>query len=214
VSAWQSARPLAEFRAGIAKRFLVATARPKKAPVAGWTPEISSAAVKVKTGRGWNEWLAILDREKAGTLGHKATAKLLNTKYGVPGWWSQMVTVGYEQARGLRAKHQRPDGFEIGVSRMIEADVKRVFSAWLDARSRARWLRRTKVSVHKSSPHKSMRVTWTDGAKSIAVNFYRKGAGKTQVALQHGKLASATAARRMKAFWGQRLAALKGQLEK
>jgi uncharacterized protein YndB with AHSA1/START domain len=184
----------------------------RKAPLSGWTPEVSSAAVKVRTGRGWNEWLAILDREKAGKLGHKATARLLNTKYGVPGWWSQMVTVGYEQARGLRAKHQKPEGFEIGASRVIEADVRNIFKAWLDARSRARWLPKVAIKVHKSTPHKSMRVTWIDGAKSISVNFVRKGANKTQVAVQHGKLASAAAARRMKAFWGQRLDALKREL--
>jgi uncharacterized protein YndB with AHSA1/START domain len=175
---------------------------------------VSSAAVKVRTGRGWNEWLAILDREKAGTLGHKATAKLLNTKYGVPGWWSQMVTVGYEQARGLRAKHQKPDGFEIGASRMIDADARNTFKAWLDARSRARWLPKVAIKVHKSTPHKSMRVTWIDGAKSISVYFARKGASKTQVAVQHGKLATAAAARKMKTFWRQRLGALKKQLER
>jgi uncharacterized protein YndB with AHSA1/START domain len=192
----------------------LATARANKAPVAGWVPEISSAAVKVKTGRGWNEWLAILDREKAGTLGHKATAKLLNTKYGVPGWWSQMVTVGYEQARGLRVKHQKPEGFEIGASRVIDADVRKIFKAWLDARSRARWLPEAAIRVHKSTPHKSMRVTWIDGAKSISVYFVRKGANRTQVAVQHGKLASAATARKMKAFWGKRLDVLKNLLEK
>lgn len=191
----------------------MAIARKKKAPASGWTPPISSAAVKVKTGRGWNEWLTILDREKAAKAGHKATAELLNRKYGVPGWWSQMVTVGYEQARGLRAKHQKPEGFEIGASRVIDADVKRVFKAWADARSRARWLPKIAITVHKSTPHKTMRVTWIDGTKSISVYFTHKGAGKTQVAVQHGKLASAAAARKMKAFWGARLDALKRTLE-
>ena len=189
-------------------------ARKKKAPASGWTPPISSAAVKVKTGRGWNEWLTILDREKAAKAGHKATAELLNRKYGVPGWWSQMVTVGYEQARGLRAKHQKPEGFEISASRVIGADVKRVFKAWIEPRSRARWLPKTAITVHKATPNKSMRITWTDGAKSISVGFYAKGAGKTQVALAHGKLSSAAQAKKMKAFWGDRLDALKKLLEK
>lgn len=188
-------------------------ARKKKAPVSGWTPPISSAAVKVKTGRGWNEWLAILDRANAAKVGHKATAELLTRKYGVPGWWCQMVTVGYEQARGLRAKHQKPEGFEIGASRVIGADVKSVFKAWLEPRSRARWLPKTAITVHKATPHKTMRVTWIDGSKTISVAFYPKGARKTQVALQHGKLASAAQAKKMKAFWGDRLDALKRLLE-
>jgi uncharacterized protein YndB with AHSA1/START domain len=125
-----------------------------------------------------------------------------------------MVTVGFERARGLRVKHQKPDGFEISASRTVEADVKRVFKAWLDARSRARWLPKTPIRVHKSTPHKSMRVTWVDGSKSIAVAFLAKGKGKTQVAIQQGKLASAAEAKRMKKFWGERLDALKSALEK
>lgn len=183
-------------------------------PASGWTLEISSAAVKVKTGRGWSEWLEILDREKGAQLGHKAIAELLREKYGLPGWWAQSVTVGYEQARGVRVKHQKADGFEIGASRVIDADAKSVFKAWLDAKTRARWLPKVPIRVHKATPNKSMRITWTDGAKSISVNFYGKGAGRTQVALQHGKLASAAEAKKMKAFWGERLDACKELLER
>jgi len=192
------------------------SAKKKKtaAPVAGWVPQTSSAAVKIKTGKGWNEWLAILDREKATKLGHTAIAELLNRKYGVPGWWSQTVTVGYEQARGLRVKHQKPGGFEIGATRVIDADVKSVFKAWVDAKRRARWLPKTALVVHKSTPFKSLRITWTDGTKSISVGFYAKGADKAQVALAHGKLSSAAQAKKMKAFWSKRLDALKNLLEK
>jgi uncharacterized protein YndB with AHSA1/START domain len=190
------------------------SAKKTTAPVSGWVPQISSAAVKVKTGKGWNEWLAILDRAHAAKLGHKATAELLNRKHGVPGWWSQMVTVGYEQARGLRAKHQKPEGFEISATRVIDSDVKSVFKAWVDAKRRARWLPKTALTVHKSTPYKSLRITWTDGAKSISVGFYAKGADKAQVALAHGKLSSAAQAKKMKAFWSKRLDALKNLLEK
>ncbi len=117
--------------------------------------------MKVKTGRGWSAWLEILDREKSAQLGHKAIAELLHEKYGLPGWWAQSVAVGYEQARGLRVKHQKADGFEIGASRVIDADVKSVFKAWQDAEARARWLPKTAIKVKKrwrnnSSPEISL----------------------------------------------------------
>lgn len=179
---------------------------------AAWKPPVSTDAVKARTGRGWKEWLRILDREKGPTLGHTAMAELLHEKYSVPGWWAQMVTVGYEQARGLRVKHEKQGGIEISASRTIEADPKSVFRAWTDAKARARWLRKT-VTVHKATPPKSMRVTWIDGAKSIGVNLYPKGSGKTLIALQHGKLESAAQAKKMKVFWGGRLDALKKTLE-
>lgn len=65
------------------------------------------------------------------------------------------------------------------------------------------------ITIHKSTRDKSLRATWTDGAKSIAVSFIRKGTARTQVALQHGKLGSAAAAKKMQASWGERLDALK-----
>jgi uncharacterized protein YndB with AHSA1/START domain len=188
-------------------------ARDSSAREMTWKPPVSTDAVKAKTGRGWEEWLSILDQEKGSALGHTAMAELLYEKYSVSGWWAQMVTVGYEQARGLRAKHEKKGGFEIGASRTVDADARRVFRAWTDAKARARWLPKTAITIHKMTPLKSMRVTWIDGAKSIGVNFYPKGVGKTLVALQHGKLESAAQAQEMKAFWGARLDALKKTLE-
>jgi uncharacterized protein YndB with AHSA1/START domain len=180
---------------------------------AAWKPPVSSDAVKARTGRGWEEWLRILDKEKGPTLGHTAMAELLHGKYSVPGWWSQMVTVGYEQARGLRVKHEKKGGFEISASRTIDADARSIFRAWTDARVRHHWLPKSAITIHKATPPKSLRVTWIDGAKSIGVNFYPKTAGKTVVALQHGKLESAAQAKKMKAFWAVRLDALKKKVE-
>ncbi|HET9469636.1 MAG TPA: hypothetical protein VFO24_00940, partial [Usitatibacter sp.] len=68
---------------------------------------VGTDAVLRATGRPWSEWLAVLDRAGARTLSHKDIALLLSRKFGVPDWWGQMVTVGYEQARGLRAAGQR-----------------------------------------------------------------------------------------------------------
>jgi hypothetical protein len=36
---------------------------------------------------------------------HKQIAEYLYEKHGLSGWWSQVVTVVYEQERGLREKH-------------------------------------------------------------------------------------------------------------
>ena len=50
----------------------------------------------------------ILDRAGAKKMTHQEIANYLHTKHSVPPWWTQMVTVTYEQQRGLRDKHQRP----------------------------------------------------------------------------------------------------------
>ncbi len=181
---------------------------------AGWQAPVSPQAVVARTGKSWQQWLAILDRENARRLGHTATAALLGSKYHLPGWWAQCVTLGYERARGLRTVHEKKQGFEIGRSRTIAASVSKVFHAWVDARTRARWLRDARLTIHRSTRNKSLRATWSDGSKSIVVGFEPRNPGRTLVSVQHGKLANAAAAQRMKAFWGARLEALRESLEK
>ena len=63
---------------------------------------ISDTAVRAKTGKGWEEWFAILDEWDAKEKGHTASAKHLRDELGVSPWWAQAVTVRYEYARGLR----------------------------------------------------------------------------------------------------------------
>ncbi len=88
-------------------------ARRKTAPAAAKRfAGVGNEAVFKATGRTWDEWLKALDRAGAKKMAHKDVALLLSRQFKVPNWWSQMVTVGYEQARGLRKAHQAaPSGF-------------------------------------------------------------------------------------------------------
>lgn len=174
---------------------------------------ISSAAVKKATGQTWREWGTLLDKAGAKKKSHKEIADLLSARHKVAAWWAQMVAVGYEQSRGLRAKHQKPAGFEVSVTRTIAAPVARAFEAWKDAALREQWLPRTPLTVRKSTPHKSIRITWADGT-SVGVNFWPKGALKCQVVPQHSQLPDADSAERLKDFWTEKLEALRSYLEK
>ncbi len=174
---------------------------------------IGSAAVKKATGRTWPQWLAVLDRAGARRKPHHEVAEWLHTRHQLPGWWAQMITVGYEQARGLRAKHQKSDGFEVSVSRTIAAPVADAFEAWRDGACREKWLPHMPLTVRKATPHKSIRITWGDGT-NLSVNFWPKGSLKCQVVPQHGKLPDAAAAEKMKHYWTAKLDALQKFLEK
>jgi hypothetical protein len=174
---------------------------------------ISTAAVAKATGRTWAEWLALLDKAGARRMPHREIAALLQARHKVAEWWSQMVAVGFEQARGLRVKHQKSDGFEISVTKTMVAPVDRAFAAWKEAALREKWLPRTPLTVRKATPHKSIRILWPDGT-SLSVNFWPKGPLKCQVVPQHGKLSTPEAADRMKAYWAEKLEALRVFLEK
>src|SRR5688572_27657477 len=88
---------------------------------AGWTPgvrqqsmvkpPVSDDRVKGATGRDWAEWRRVLDAAGARKMSHAEIARMVHDRFAggdpstssgsVPphnaGWWSQMVTVGYER---------------------------------------------------------------------------------------------------------------------
>jgi hypothetical protein len=172
---------------------------------------ISDEAVKAKTGRTPPEWFEILDREGAREMPHGQIAELLYGKYEIDGWWAQMVTVSYEQERGLRDKHQKPNGYEISGNKTLPVPLDALFAAWQDEAVRGRWLGETALTIRRATPNKSMRITWPDQTH-VDVNFYAKGDTKSQVSVQHGKLPDAEAAARMKSWWAGALERLRAEL--
>jgi hypothetical protein len=184
------------------------TPPPDYAALAG----MSDATIKEKTGCTWERWVRELDRVGAQEWPHRQIADYVHQKYKVPGWWTQAVTVGYERIKRLRAIGQRRGGgYEASKSKVFPAPLSRLYRAFHDARTRRRWLGGVKLTVRTAVPDKSMRITWHDGT-SVELYFVGKGAAKSQVAVQHRKLADKPSADRMKAWWAERLGALDAML--
>lgn len=171
---------------------------------------ISSESVKSKTGRTWEQWLNLLDREKADLLPHKEIAQLLSEKYQISPWWSQMVTVGYERARGLREMHQTSQGFVAGVSRTINVDQKTVW-AKLTGAERKIWLKGTFEDFSSTAP-RSLRLSLPDGSR-VELALTAKGPQKTTITASHAKLKGAGEVAARKEFWQDALGKLKKLLE-
>lgn len=177
-------------------------------------PPVSDESVRAKTGKGWDDWFRILDDAGAAKLAHAEIVMILARKYSkdVGPWWQQMLTVGYERARGVRQTHETTAGFVASASKTIGVDVQELYDAWADGRRRTLWLKGEKAAVKSSSHGKSMRLVWPDGSV-VEVRFSAKGRGKSNVALQHSKLPDQKAVDRIKAAWKGHLEALKGMLE-
>lgn len=184
-------------------------AAPKALRLAG----VGTEAVLKATGRAWEEWLLVLDKAGAKKMDHKDIAMMLSRKFLVPSWWSQMVSVGYEQARGLRKLHEKVDGFSATATRTVGIPLDKLYAAWSEPRQRSRWLPGAPVEIRRSTDGKSMRMTWTRNNSSVIVAFTSKGTGKSSVSIEHGKLANARAATTQKAYWGSALDRLKALLE-
>ena len=172
---------------------------------------MSDQTVESRTGKTWPLWFKHLDAAGAKKMTHQEITAHLS-KNGVGPWWTQMVAVTYEQARGLREKHQKPDGYEISVSRIIAAPVGKAFKAWTVEKVRKQWLP-ANLKIRKATNNKSLRITWEDGKTSLAVAFLPKGANKSQVVAQHSKLPNMTSATRLKKSWAEALDRMKTLLE-
>jgi hypothetical protein len=176
--------------------------------------QVADAAVQERTGRGSEEWFALLDAWGGTNRNHTEIARWLVEEHHADGWWAQSVTVAYEQARGMRAPGQRSDGyFNATGSKTVAVSVERLFEAFADPGLREQWLPDVKLTVRTATAPKSFRADWEDGSTRIVVGFTAKGDAKAQAAVAHEKLPDADAAVRMKAFWRDRLAALKGLLK-
>lgn len=174
---------------------------------------MSDDAVRARTGKTWAEWFKILDAAGAKKLDHKGIVTLLSTHHGIGSWWRQMLTVGYEQERGLREVHQTARGYSMSASRTVAAPLMTLYNAWMDPKTLDRWLPKTQFEIRKATEGKSIRITWTDKKTNVDVGFIPKANGKSQVALQHDKLTDAKAVARMKSYWAKALDRLRAQLE-
>lgn len=177
-------------------------------------PRMSDDAVKAKTGKTWKEWFTILDKAGAKKLSHPEIVKILHEQHGVSSWWRQMVTVTYEQARGLRKLHEKPGGFEISVSRTINVPLAKLYKAFDTSKARSVWLAEDSLAVGKAKPNKSIRGAWNEVNTSLEISFIQKGESKSQVVVTHRKLPNAKASATMKAFWGKALDRLRASLDK
>jgi hypothetical protein len=217
-------------RYATARRQLVAKATAKGEPEAPSAPENQAPAtpapasevkrpysddvVRANTGRVWDEWFTLLDQWGAVERPHPEIARWLNEEHGVPGWWAQGVTVAYEQARGLRAPGQRRGGqFEVNASKTVAVPVERLYDAFADPAVRERWLPGAAVEVRTARPGRSIRANWDDGSTRLVIAFTARGEAKSQVALTHERVPDAGTADKLKAYWRERMAALRELLE-
>lgn len=170
---------------------------------------MADASVEAKTGKRWAAWVRALDAAGAGGWSHTQIARHLREAFGVSGWWSQMVAVGYQRIKGMRAVGQRSDGkgYSISKSKSFPVPVARLYRQLADRRSRARWLPGIDLTVRTAIAGKSMRITWPDGTWVQAV-FVARDTAKSTLYIDHTRLPDRAAADRARAFWADRLAAL------
>jgi len=197
---------------------------------------ISDDAVRAKTGRTWKQWFALLDKWGTKAKPHREIARHIHDEYGIPGWWSQTVTVRYEQERGLRDVGQRrPSGaYEISITRKISATPEAAFDAFTSAKLLNKWFTtKAKVKAEVGGAYSNadgdkgtftflarprrIRFTW-DNEKHcpgtvVVVTFMKSATDSVTVNVTHSKLKSQKDREDMRGGWSWAMDSLKSFLE-
>jgi uncharacterized protein YndB with AHSA1/START domain len=173
----------------------------------------SDERLTAATGRGWEAWIRVLDRWGARDRKHGEIVDHLTGEHGVPGWWAQTITIGFERASGARRKHQQRDGFTVYASRTVAVPVQDLFEAFVIDERRVRWLDDGALAVRSSQPMKTARFDWNGGPTRVLVTFETKGEAKSTAYVAHERVPDADAAEAAKAGWKRRLSSLKSLLE-
>jgi len=171
---------------------------------------LSDAAVRRATGKGWDEWLSLLDAWGAAERTHAEIARHVHDGHNVAGWWAQGVTVGYERARGRRAVHQGTEGFAVAASKTVPVSIERLRHMLVDGAARDTWLEPGTLRLRPSRSEKSARFDVLGPGEGTRLEAFlvAKGEAKTTVQLQHVKLPAAEDVESWRAFWKERLARL------
>ncbi len=175
---------------------------------------VADGSMRRATGKGHAEWFALLDAWGATDHNHTEIARWLGEAHGVPGWWTQNVTVAYERARGMRARHQMRDGFSVTATKTVAADAEPALAAFTSVPLRRRWLPDAPLRQRPTRAALSARFDWSDPPSRVIVTVVPKGTAKTLVAVAHEQLPDAETGERLKNAWRGWLGVLKAFLER
>jgi uncharacterized protein YndB with AHSA1/START domain len=102
----------------------------------------------------------------------------------------------------------------VSATKTVAVPVERLYAAFTDEAIRERWLPGdVELRLRGAAAPKVARYDWGDGPSRVEAGFIALGPAKSRVAVEHSRLPDAAATVRQKAWWRERLAALKNLLE-
>ncbi|MBM7505435.1 hypothetical protein ACFPER_18265 [Agromyces aurantiacus] len=143
-------------------------------------------SVREATGRSREDWFATLDDVGAAEWRHAEIAAWLAGDQGVDPWWSQHVTVAYEQARGIRDPGQRQDGsFEASVSRTVPLEPVAALDALADVVTAETGVE--PLARNTGARHPTARFH-LDGGEFVLAGSSPRDGGRSSISLTWGRM--------------------------
>src|SRR5688500_11222457 len=194
---------------------------------------LADETAKAATGRTLAEWYDYLDQWGAKEEGRRETGVHLYHDLKLDTWWQSTITVEYENARGIREKDGRLKGYNICVTKTINAPVEKVYAAWTSGAELDRWFgvgNKAQVceggrfenadgnrgEFKRVRENKDIRILWEDPCctpGSVAdISVSPKGE-KTYLLVNHDRSQTRAEADGRREAWGEALDRLKAVVE-
>ena len=162
-------------------------------------------ALETGTGQSWEYWLEFLESINARELPHDEIAVRINT-HGANSWWSQGITVAYEQHIGRRIPGQTCDGdFQVTVSKTIGGNMDDALEIWLKRVEGMTEFNGVKVTREPTISQTEKWRYWRCGLEdksNVSVNIQTKTGGeKSSLAINHDKIQEVGDLEKWRAFW-------------
>jgi uncharacterized protein YndB with AHSA1/START domain len=199
------------------------------------TNPLTDEAAKAATGKTLTEWYDYLDQWGAREKGRRDTGVHLYQDLKLDAWWSSAINVEYENARGLREKDGRLKGYNICVTKTINAPLEKVFAAWTSGADLDKWFGAGNKAEVKDGgrlenadgnggefkrvrANKDIRIAW-DGPSAaensvVDIVFTAKGDNKCGILATHDRIQTRAEADGLREAWGEAFDRLKASLEK
>lgn len=170
-------------------------------------PEMSDEKIRTGTGRGWDDWVALVAGGPGREASHTEIATWVGDTYEIPGWWAHGVAVGVRRLTGQRVPGQMADG-SYAVSRtktlpIAETDLREIL---LGTESWSLLLPGLDVTLRSRPTTKVPRFAITDDGVpvgSVLVTLGAVGTDRCRTTMSHEKLASSADGDLWKDFWAE-----------
>lgn len=161
----------------------------------------TNQTTKDNTGKTWDEWLDVLDKDNAVSMTHNNRVSNIHRKYNVDNWWAQNISVRYERARGLKQKFEKFDGtFETSKSKTFNIELTKLFQL---IQTLIKNLSFGDIEITTLNKNKNIRGKMNN-TTTFSFYFHSKG-NKTQLMIQHFKLNNSEHCEQIREFWNKKL---------
>lgn len=172
--------------------------------------KVSSISVKKHTGKNWNQWIHILEKNGAQNWLYPEITKLLREKYKLSQWWQQNIAMCFEIYTGKRVLGRNSKGeYSAAISKTIPANSKSLWAFLISDKGMELWLKpfspfawKPKQAfevdggifgeVRTVKPEKRLRFTWQDPRflkpSTVQIFVIKRAGKKCMVAIQHEKI--------------------------